>query len=161
MQILRDLQREILYVRIPKGLRVWAWVRVPVSREGIARRGRAAGSLLSGNRQSSWRALQSMYTANRRALGSSSSHFLSGERPHPSSTASTIGFGSLRHSAAGWLRWMHSSGRLPAQHDFLGKRRGGPSECQAEIRRDQEGCGLTSSGVVWELSQLRAEDGTC
>src|SRR3989441_13228808 len=101
---------------------------------------RAARSLLSGNRQSPWRALQSMYTASRRALGSSSSHFLSGERPHPSSTASTIGFGSLRHSAAGWLRWMHSSGRLPAQHDFLGKRTGGPSECQAEIK---------GSGGVW------------
>ncbi len=78
MLILRDLQREILYVRIPKGLRVWAWVRVPVSREGIARRGRAARSLLSGNRQSPWQALQSMYTANLGALGSPSSHFLSG-----------------------------------------------------------------------------------
>src|SRR5437870_8452460 len=93
-----------------------------------------------------------MYTATRRALGAPSSDVASGERPHRSGTASTIGFGSLRHSAAGWLRWMHSSGRLPARHDFLGKRRGGPSECQAEIRRDQEGCGLTSSGVVWELS---------
>ena len=100
MQILRDLQREILYVRIPKGLRVWAWVRPPVSREGYWAARAAARSLLSGNRQSSWRALQSMYTPNRRALGSPSSHFPWGERPHRSSTASTIGFGSLRHSGA-------------------------------------------------------------